>query len=87
MGAKYTKTNGWFKFFTEEGLTCRIKSDEVNDTKVIIKYRHENDIEWTWHSPNIVFKNQLEVARYLLKNLETDQLLFRVKAARSQLEV
>jgi D-alanine-D-alanine ligase-like ATP-grasp enzyme len=75
---KYNKTNGYYKFWNKDGKYCKIKvEDEIKNEKIIVSFI-KNAGEVQYHSPDKIFKNTVEVIHFLLKNLETDGIIFKI---------
>jgi ribosomal protein S19E (S16A) len=70
--------NGYFKFYNGHGLSCRIKCDKEINGQTLIKFKHRSDSHWLYHVPNKTFRNCLEVANFILKNLENDGMVFKI---------
>jgi len=79
MPKKYTKSKGWYKFYTSSGASARIKMDALHPGEVLIKFKTPDAIQWSFYVPNRVFESQLEVVNYIMRHLEKNATLFRVK--------
>jgi hypothetical protein len=79
---KYKSRNGYFKFYNKNGLSCRIKIQDEISGKFIIKYKGPDEIIWNYISPDFSAIT-IEVINYILKNLETDNSVFKIVPARS----
>ncbi len=73
--------NGYYKFYSKDGTECRIKADRDIQGKVIIKFKYANSVGWRWYAPSREFKNVLDATTYILKNLESDKMVFKVIVA------
>lgn len=82
---KYSKRNGYYKYYNKNGVSCRVKFENkmaINSktANVIIEFNKENDIEVSnMHMPARYFNNDFEILNFILKNLETSNLVFKVK--------
>ena len=80
----YTKKNGYYKYYSKDGKVCRIKFDIPScyfnsAEQVIISFRKPPKFdERLSHIPKRKFNNVFEVIRHIIKNLETDGLIFEV---------
>lgn len=70
--------NGYFKFYNKDGVSCRIKCDQEINGEVLIKFKSKDDDGWFYHSPRREFGNSLDVANFILKNLENQDMIFKV---------
>jgi len=77
MIEKYTKENGYYKFYNKNGKRCKIKCENIENEKVIISFS-KNAGETMYHLPDKVFKNTTEVIYHLVKNLESDNVIFTI---------
>jgi hypothetical protein len=70
--------NGYYKFYNSQGIYCRIKCNNVENNEVLIKFKQKNETNWMYHSPNKRFHSCLEVANYILKNLDNQNMIFKI---------
>ena len=71
--------NGYYKFYNKNGLQCRIKCEaEKIDGEVMIKFKPKDQTEWMYHMPKRKFRHCLEVTNFILKNLENNNMVFKV---------
>jgi hypothetical protein len=70
--------NGYFKFYNKEGISCRIKCNDEVDGAILIKFKQKEEANWMYHVPNRGFRNCLEVSNFILKNLENDNMVFKI---------
>jgi len=84
---KYSRKNGWFKFYNNQGKFCRIKLNNniLKDTKVIIKFKYDNSSDWYYHSPDRKFNGCQDVIWYITNNLESDKMLFEINNTRLEI--
>ncbi len=85
---KKGKENGYFKFYTATGLSCRIKSSGNIRGKILIRMQDTNatsDSNWLFYSPGRSFENCLDAANYILKNLEKENMVFKISSMSSSL--
>ena len=78
---KYSKTNGYWKYYNKEGKWCRIKfKKEVKNSTIMIKFKKcSNNLEpWMYYAPYHTFKNKFDVINYITKNLEKNGLCFQI---------
>jgi hypothetical protein len=75
---KYKKANGYYKLYNKHGVSCRIKIEENVQEKVIIKFKIIGETKWMYYAPSRLFKSQLEITHYILTNLESKNLVFKV---------
>ena len=73
--------NGYFKFYNKEGMSTRIKCSEPINGEVLIKFKNKNAAEWLYHAPQRKFRNCLEVTNFILKNLENENMVFKIVPA------
>ena len=79
---KYKSENGYFKHFNSQGIPCRIKVSKnalkkVN-TNFTVKFKKKNEEVWMVHIPNKKFKCVNEVIVFILKNLESENMVFKI---------
>jgi hypothetical protein len=86
---KYSKTNGYYKYYNSEGLKCRIKVTKnakcrKNDA-FTIAFLRPFDYNWNYDIPvdkknkkMKIFKDCFDVINFILKNLETDGTIFKI---------
>ena len=79
--SKYKKVNGYYKFYNKPGTSCRIKADEPVSGKAIIKFKDQDEAKWMYHAPTRSFNSTLEVVHYILLNLESKNLVFKILEA------
>jgi len=72
------KKKEYFRFWTESGISCRIKIKDSISGKVLIQMKKEHDSSWLYYSPDRDFSNALDVSNYILKNLENSDMTFKV---------
>jgi hypothetical protein len=70
--------NGYFKFYNGSGISCRIKCSSEIQKEALIKFKHKEDANWLYHVPNREFRNCLEAANFILKNLENEGMIFKI---------
>jgi len=68
---------GYYKFYNAEGKSCRVKCKSVEGS-CIIKFKHVNEHEWLYHSPNRDFNSCTDAINFILKNLISDGMIFKV---------
>jgi len=76
----YKKANGYYKFYNKTGISCRVKTDEPIQGSVIIKFKEQGETKWMYHAPKRTFNSTLEVVHYILMNLESKSLVFKIVA-------
>ncbi len=77
--------NGYYKFYSKDGTGCRIKCDKDIKGKVIIKFKKVNSLTWNWFAPKNSFKNSLDALTFILKNLESKKMAFKIISAEKDL--
>ena len=70
--------NGYFKFYNKEGLSCRVKCPKEIQKEILIKFKNRDETAWAYHSPKRTFRNCLEVVNFILKNLENENMVFKI---------
>jgi len=86
---KYSKENGYYKYYNSEGLKCRIKVTKNarcrKDDNFIIAFLRPQDYNWNYHMPVdkkskkvVIFKDCFDAINFILKNLETDGTIFKI---------
>jgi len=79
---KYSKKEGYYKYYNKEGKSCRIKIEDKLRNKrkfrCFVWFRYPNDVNWMVHEPSKKFNDVFHVINYLCKNLETDKMIFKV---------
>ena len=81
--SKYKKANGYYKFYNKLGVSCRIKTEEPVQGSVIIKFKDQDETKWMYHAPSRTFNSTLEVVHYILMNLESKNLVFKIMATQT----
>jgi len=79
---KHKSKNGYFKHYNKEGIACRIKVaksalKKFND-EFIVKFKDAKDEFWMWHVPHKRFRDASEVIVFILKNLDSDNMVFKI---------
>jgi len=86
---KFSKENNYYKYYTSDGLKCRIKVTKdakcrKNDS-FTIAFMRPYDYNWNYHIPYDKknknyrkFKDCFEVINFILKNLETNGTIFKI---------
>jgi len=79
---KYTKKDEYYKYYNAEGKKCRIKIEPKllceRNFKVFVWFKNENDVNWLVHQPKKKFKDVFHVINFILKNLENNNLIFKI---------
>ena len=70
--------NGYYKFYNKAGISCRIKCEVEAKGQVLIKFKHRDDHQWLYHVPDKKFRNCLEITNFILKNLENQNMVFKI---------
>jgi len=84
MNESIKSKNGFYKYFNKDGKCARIKfTDCFKDAKVMIKFKKKDEFEWKYHSPDKIFKEQGDVIRFIMNNLENDCVFFEVHPSES----
>jgi len=79
MTKKYNRKNGYFKHYNSKGISCRIKfADKITNSKILVKFKYKDDLEWMYHSPDRKFVDESDVINYLCKNLENRNRVFKI---------
>ena len=82
MEDKYKSINGYYKHYNKEGRSCRIKVSRKalsrTDDEFILKYRSKSMEHWLYHSPRGKFRCANAVIVHILKNLENDNMIFKI---------
>ena len=82
---KYTKKDGYYKYYNSEGKKCRIKIEPEllngKNFKVFVWFKKEDDAHWLVHQPKKKFRDAFHVINFILKNLENDNLIFKITKA------
>jgi len=78
----FKSSNGYYKYYNKEGKACRIKiEDKLKNKKnfnCFIWFKYPKKDYWMIHEPNKKFKDVFQVINYLCKNLETNNIVFKV---------
>ena len=73
---KYSRKNGYYKFYNKEGKKCRIKIDgSIKNKELIFILRYPNSILPRYYVPNRKFTSKLDLIHHIVSNLETDGLV------------
>ena len=76
------KCNEFYTYYNKKGLKAKIKVTnkalEKKNTYFIIKFMRQIDDDWLYHYPDKKFSCHLEVINYILKNLESNNVKFKV---------
>ncbi len=79
---KFSKKEGYYKYYNKEGKWCRIKFDDnlkcKENFRCFIWFWRPKDSTWLVHSPNKKFKDVFHVINFICKNLETNGVIFKV---------
>jgi len=82
MFNEYKSKNGYYKHYNKKGISCRIKvkKSALNkfNTDFIIAFKHKDDLDWKYHSPNKKFRCVNAVINHILKNLENKNMVFKI---------
>jgi hypothetical protein len=78
--------NGYFKFYNKNGQSCRIKCQEEIKGQVLIKFKPHDEGAWLYYAPKREFRNCLEVANFILKNLESNGTVFKILAFKKNIK-
>lgn len=82
---RFSKKNGYYKYYNKEGKWCRIKikdSSCVGNTgrkEVLLKFQGPMDDGWLITTIDKEFDNVFDIIHYLCKNLETNGTVFKVE--------
>ncbi len=72
------------EFWDQDGRACKIKMSKrfsrygSNSFQVLIRFRPENTLDWLYHVPEHEFENTTEVLSFIISNLETTDMQFKV---------
>jgi len=79
---KYNSKNRYFKHYNKEGIACRIKVAKSAlkkfDNEFIVKFKGAKDEFWMWHFPSKKFRDASEVIVFILKNLNSKNMVFKI---------
>lgn len=85
---QFSKKNGYYKYYNSDGLSTRIKVNELEiDSKgILIKFLQNG--HWMYHTPDAKkhnFENAFDCINFILKNLENENLVFEVISLKEKL--
>ena len=74
--------NGYYKYYNSAGVSTRIRNEFKPEAGVLkralIKFKLVDEISWMYHTPTKSFKDQFEVMNHVLKNLESENMVFKI---------
>jgi len=82
---KYSRKNGYYKFYNKEGIPFRIKFAGIRDIEfensreILVKFKDQDEIEWKFHSPSKKFNNVFDIIKYIGMNLENTNVVFKIQ--------
>jgi len=78
---KTVAKSGYKVFYTSEGVKVKIKVTKdalCRSGTFIFKIKNEKTIKTIYHSPNRLFDNVIEAIEFILQNVETKHLKFKI---------
>jgi len=78
---KYSRNNGYYKYYNNKGDYCRIKIKNFTENNpIIVKFKDKDDIDWFYHLPDKKFNSVQEIIWYITNNLETPNKIFKIQS-------
>jgi len=78
----YKSKKGYFKHYNANGISCRIKVTRYaltkTDSEFLIAFKSKKEEFWNYHSPDRKFRCVNEVIVFILKNLISKNMIFKI---------
>jgi len=77
---KYSRKNGYYKYYNKEGKQCRVKFIEnIENSRALFKLIYPNSEDpISMYITRKTFKDNFEILHHIVKNLETDGLVIEI---------
>lgn len=77
---KFNRKNGYFKHYNSNGTSIRIKVKGIciSNSRVIIKFKNQEDIEWLYQIPDTMFTSSNDAINHICKHTENPNMVFQI---------